>query len=72
MLRGTRLHPGDDLQAALGYKPGGDSFCISSEIYRLDAPLVPEARQRLVAEPGAVLCGARPLTGWTRLARVPW
>jgi hypothetical protein len=65
--RGVRLHPGVDLQAALRRQPEGASFCFSRGVYRLAAPLVPKARQRLVARPGAVLSGARVVKGWQRV-----
>ena len=66
--RGVRLRPGVDAQATLARHPEGASFCFSRGVYRLAAPLVPKARQRLVARPGAVLSGARVAKGWQRVA----
>jgi len=63
---GTRMLPGSDLQATLDLRPEGASFCFASGVYRLTAPLRPKARQRLVAQPGAVLSGARVVIGWRR------
>jgi len=63
---GTRVRPGGDPQAVLDGQPEGASFCFSAGTYRLAAPLRPKARQRLVAEPGAVLSGARLVEGWQR------
>lgn len=67
---GIRLRNSDDLHAALERHPEGASFCFSAGIYRLAAPLRPKAGQRLVAEPGAVLSGARVVAGWKRSGRI--
>lgn len=63
---GTRLRPGDDLQAALDRQPEGASFCFTAGTYRLAAALRPKTGQRLVAEPGTVLSGAQVVDGWRR------
>ena len=63
---GTRLRPGDNLQAALSSHPAGASFCFSRGVHRLAVPLTPKPRQRLIAWPGAVLSGARVVTEWER------
>jgi hypothetical protein len=69
VCEGTWLRNGDDLQAALERHPEGATFCFSAGVYRLAAPLRPKASQRLVAEPGAVLSGARVVTEWKRNGR---
>ncbi len=63
---GTRVRPGDDLQAVLDRQGEGAAFCFSAGTYRLTAPLRPRAGQQLVAEPGAVLDGAQVVDGWRR------
>jgi parallel beta-helix repeat protein len=63
---GTTVQPGGDPQAALERGGEGDSFCFAAGTYRLAAPLRPKARQRLVAERGAVLDGSRVVGGWRR------
>ena len=68
-MRGRRLRNSNDVHVALERHPEGASFCFSAGTYRLAAPLRPKAGQRLVAEPGAVLSGARVVTGWRRSGR---
>jgi parallel beta-helix repeat protein len=68
--QGAQLRSGDDLQAALERHPEGAAFCFSAGTYRLSDPLRPKAGQRLVAQPGAVLSGARMVTGWERSGRI--
>src|SRR5512132_3622582 len=66
---GTRVLPGGDPQLALERGAEGDSFCFAAGTYRLTDPLRPRARQRLVAERGAVLNGSRVVGGWQRSGR---
>jgi hypothetical protein len=63
---GTAVTPDQDLGAALADGAEGATFCVAAGTYRLRAPLVPRRGQKLLAAPGAVLSGARPVTGWRR------
>jgi Right handed beta helix region len=63
---GVRLAPGAALQAALDAGGSGAAFCLQAGVYRLGAPLVPKAGQRLIGAAGAVLNGARVVSGFTR------
>jgi parallel beta-helix repeat protein len=63
---GIRLKPGDDPQVQLQSRPEGATVCFSAGVYRLDRPLTPKDRQKLVGEAGAILSGAKVVTGWTQ------
>lgn len=62
--RGIELGPDSDLHAALAKGPEGATFCFTAGLYRLDRPLQPKRGQRLNGAAGAVLSGAKPLTGF--------
>jgi hypothetical protein len=62
---GTRVAPGDDLQAALDKAGPGGVLCLAEGVYRIEAPLRPSRGQRLSGKRGAVLSGAKVITGFT-------
>ena len=59
------LRPGTDLAAAVSRAAEGTPFCILAGEHRLQA-IIPRNRQSFQGEPGAVLNGARRLSGFTR------
>jgi len=61
---GVRVTPADDVQAAIDAHPPGTTFCLAAGTYRLEAPLVPRQGDALVGQVGAVLSGAKVLSGW--------
>ncbi|HEY7611664.1 MAG TPA: right-handed parallel beta-helix repeat-containing protein [Gemmatimonadales bacterium] len=65
LCRSDRACPGDDLQAKLDSLPPGATLVLSAGYYRMQF-LQPKASQILQGEPGAILSGARELTGWQR------
>ncbi len=62
---GVRLSPGSDIQAALNANSTGSSFCLGAGTHRLRAPLTPRRGQKISGEAGAILSGAKLVTGWT-------
>jgi parallel beta-helix repeat protein len=64
--RGRLVRVGADIQAAIDAAGPGGRLCLATGVHRLTAPLRPRTGQRIGGMRGAVLSGARPLTGWTR------
>jgi parallel beta-helix repeat protein len=62
---GARLAPGSDIQAALNAAGEGAGFCLGAGLHRPRSTLVPKRGQRIGGEAGAVLSGAKPITGWS-------
>ena len=58
------LRPGDSIQAAVDRHPGA-TFVFKPGVYRLQT-ITPRTGQTFVGERGAVLSGAKVLTGWRR------
>ena len=56
--------PSDDLQGELIAAGAGALVCVKSGVYRPSVPLRPLPKQVLTFEEGAVLSGARVVTGW--------
>jgi parallel beta-helix repeat protein len=61
----TMLCPGDDVQAKAVAAGGGATLTLQPGVYRLQT-LTPLAGQTFQGQPGAILSGARLLTGWTQ------
>lgn len=57
------IFPGDNIQAKVDANPAGTNFVIRSGIHRQQR-VQPKNSQVFLGEPGAVLTGARKLTGW--------
>jgi hypothetical protein len=57
------IAPGQDLQAIITGKPEGTAFLLKAGVHRLQN-LTPKSRQSFIGENGAILSGARLLTGW--------
>jgi hypothetical protein len=51
-------------QAVLDAAPEGTVFGLAGGVHRLTTPLRPRQNQGFVGLPGAVLSGAKPVTGW--------
>ena len=67
--RGIEVRPGADLGAAVTASPEGATLCLRPGVHRVSQPVRPKDGQRLVGEPGAVVSGARVVTGFTRSGR---
>lgn len=59
------LQPGDDVQAAVAKAPIGASFVFEPGIYRTQV-ITPKDSQKFIGKPGAILSGAKRLTGWRK------
>lgn len=56
---------GDLSQRVLDDAPNGTRFVLAAGTHRLTAPLRPKPGQQLLGMPGAVISGAKVLSGWT-------
>ncbi len=61
----TIICPGDNIQAKVSAAGSGAMFTIRAGIHRLQS-ITPKTGQQFIGEPGAILSGARLLTGWTQ------
>ena len=59
------LYPGDDIQAAVNANPEGTTFVLKAGLYRMQS-VKPKNGSVFRGEHGAILCGARLLTSFTR------
>lgn len=67
----TWIYPGDDIQAKVDAHGSGASFLIKAGVHRLQE-ITPRSGQEFVGEEGAILNGAKVLTGWTREGGIWW
>ena len=61
----TMLCPGDNIQAKATAAGAGATLTIQPGIYRLQT-VIPLANQTFVGQPGAIMTGAKLLTGWVQ------
>jgi parallel beta-helix repeat protein len=61
----TMLCPGDNIQAKVNAAAVGTRFTLATGIHRLQT-IIPKSGQSFVGQAGAILSGARLLTGWVR------
>ena len=61
----TTIYPGEDIQAAVDANPPGTEFLIKAGVHRMQS-IRPKPRNRFIGEEGAILSGARLLTGFQR------
>ena len=61
----TVICPGDNWQAKVNAAGSGTVFTIKAGVHRLQS-VVAKTSQQFVAEPGAIMSGARLLSGWTQ------
>jgi parallel beta-helix repeat protein len=66
---GVSLTPDSDVHAVVEQAGDGATLCFRVGLYRVDRPIAPRDRQTLQAEPGTVISGAKPLTGFRRVGR---
>lgn len=62
---GVTISPGMSIQGAIDARVGGTTFCLAAGMHRISAPIVPKAGTIIHGEPGAILSGAKLLTGFT-------
>jgi parallel beta-helix repeat protein len=61
----TMLCPGDDIQAKATAAGPGATLTLQPGVYRMQT-VVPLNNQTFVGQPGAIMSGAKLLTGWTQ------
>ncbi|RZT26482.1 parallel beta helix pectate lyase-like protein [Kribbella sp. VKM Ac-2569] len=61
---GVVVDPSDNIQSVIDAHPAGTTYCFSPGMYRLEQPLRPKEGDALIGRQGAVVSGARVLTGW--------
>jgi len=64
------VQPDQDLAAAVGAAAEGAVICVGPGVHRLSEPIFPRSRQQIVGLEGAVLSGARVLSGFSRTAGI--
>jgi parallel beta-helix repeat protein len=62
----VQLQPSIDVAATINTAPAGSQFCFAPGVYRLTQTITPRAGVALRGQPGAVISGARAVTGFTR------
>ena len=67
----TVICPGDNWQAKVNAAGSGTIFTIKAGVHRLQS-VVAKTSQQFVAEPGAIMSGAKLLTGWTQNGSTWW
>ncbi len=60
---GTTIEPGQSIQSKVNSYPGGTSFRLTAGVHRLQG-VTPKSGNSFIGEAGAVLSGAKVLTGW--------
>jgi parallel beta-helix repeat protein len=68
--RGVRIRPRDDLRDAVRSRGKETTFCIKRGTHRVSRSIKPKPNQKFIGEPGAVVSGAKLLTGWTKSGAV--
>lgn len=63
---GTAVAPGQDIQERINSMPDGTVFRLTAGVHRLTSPLTPKSGSSIIGDPGAILSGARLLTGFQR------
>jgi parallel beta-helix repeat protein len=61
----VEIYPGQDVQAIVAAAPAGARFLLKAGVHRLQS-ITPQTGQTFVGEAGAVLSGARLLSGFSR------
>jgi parallel beta-helix repeat protein len=61
---GVVVDPSDHLQSVIDRHPPGTTYCLSPGTYRLEQPVRPKEGDALIGRQGAVVSGAKVLTGW--------
>jgi parallel beta-helix repeat protein len=61
----TVICPGDNWQAKVNAAPSGTVFSIGAGVHR-GQRVVAKANQQFIGEPGAIMSGAKLLTGWVQ------
>jgi parallel beta-helix repeat protein len=67
----TVICPGDNWQAKVTAAPTGTVFTIGAGVHRLQS-VVAKQNQQFVAQPGAIMSGAKLLTAWTLSGATWW
>jgi hypothetical protein len=63
---GVAVAPSDDLKSVVVAQPESATICIKPGVHRLADEITPKNAQKFIGEPGAVISGARLLTGWVK------
>lgn len=67
---GVTVSPSDDLQSVIDRHAAGTTYCLSLGTIRVEQPLRPKEGDALIGHRGAVVSGAKVLTGWQRSGQV--
>lgn len=62
---GTAINPGDSWQSKSNAGSEGTTFCIKAGVHRMQT-VNAKSNQKFIGEAGAVMSGAKVLTGWTQ------
>jgi len=62
----VKVAPGSLTQALLDSKPNGTRFALEPGVHRLTSALRPKANQQILGYNGAVISGAKTLSGWVQ------
>jgi parallel beta-helix repeat protein len=62
----VKVAPGQLTQALLDSKPTGTRFALDRGVHRLSGALKPKANQQLLGYSGAIISGAKTLSGWVQ------
>ena len=60
---GVSVSPGQGLQSVVDSYGPGTTFCLKAGVYRLVTGVVPKAGDQFIGEPGAVVSGAKDISG---------
>jgi hypothetical protein len=61
----VRVSPGQSIQAVVNAAPDGAVIALAAGVHRMQT-VSPKNNQTITGDPGAILSGARVLTGWTQ------
>lgn len=67
--RGVAIATDADPHRVLRAHRPGTTFCLQPGVHRIERPLRPQEGDTIAGRPGAVLSGAKVLTGWTAVDR---
>lgn len=67
----VRIAPGASIQSAVDSNGGGATFLLEAGVHRLQQ-VKPKSGQTFIGAPGAVMSGARLLTGWAQDGSTWW
>ncbi len=67
---GVNLSPGDDVVAAVSAQGENTTFCFAPGVYNITDTIKPRNGDSFVGQPGTVIDGSLPVSGWTQQGSV--